>query len=661
VSDATASAAVLTAETCPFGDAIVDPGATATVAGFSWLRDCLATLDPALRAPAVERPASVVFLFGHARRTLADRDLEILFCLGGKLEWLRVYVVPGDLPLRMNRLSLLAASAVLDLVCDALWLKDPRFTVPLRVDATGHLLVNLLPLPVSAPVFDSTWSRSRHVSFSSGDAATVAASDVKDVVPAAPAGVVPVAAAAAPGGAAPAPSHLSARDAHSVLSAGVHLPAVFSRLHRTYAYPGAAHLLHLPKDAGCLDAAIAPALRRVTEILAVCPGARSRPPRAFVTLPRPAVLNDNVAIDLAEASGRGRFLHEIELGTRLSRCVVVPEKEAPTIVRALISVWICVYGAMRWLLSDLGREFHKALVHTLGERFNVSVNLTVCQSAWSNGICERQNGVVKHMVVYLASDHPSASVHEHLDHSCFSKKSLAVHGRALPFQLATVSQPRLPSVLSDDLPNRQESHLPTEADLARTVALLAASRADFARAEASHSVRRALNRPVPGDPGRVFSAGSVVRYSEKAQASSRHGMHCPATVVSHSGRVAGMLQSGEYKTRNASDMENFDAADPAPSHAAEPGVVGAALSALRNAVLPPGAASASVSAIARPSPLLSPSVPPLGRLDPAAAVALVVMGDSLAARHASVPPGVLSAGEGLVAEVDAAGLAASFA
>ena len=102
-------------------------------------------------------------------------------------------------------------------------------------------------------------------------------------------------------------------------------------------------------------------------------------------------------------------------------------------------------------------------------------------------------------------------------------------------------------------------------------------------------------------------------------------------------------------------MELFDAADPAPSQAADPGVVGAALSALRNAVLPPGAAPASVAAVAPPVPLLAPPVPPLGRLDPAAAVALVVMGDSVASRHASVPPSVLSEGAALVAAVDAAG------
>jgi len=307
----------------------------------------------------------------------------IPICLGGQLERLGDYVVPGDLPLLLSRPALRAAMAVLDLVCDSRWLKNRRVMVTLRVDATGHLLVNLLPLPVSSALVALMRSRSRHVSFSPAPPAEVSVSDVAADNPAAAAGTptvvdaVPDAAAgaasagassspfahssapalsaggvarhvaAAPGGAYCAPSRLSPRDARAVLSAGVHLPAVLYQLHRPYANLGAARLLHLLRDAGCSDAAIAPALRRVTEVSAVCRASSSRPPRAVVTLTRPTAFNDTVAVDLAEVTGRGRFLHMIDLGTRLSRCVVVADKKAPTIVRTLLSVWICVYEAMR--------------------------------------------------------------------------------------------------------------------------------------------------------------------------------------------------------------------------------------------------------------------------------------------------------------------------
>jgi len=154
-----------------------------------------------------------------------------------------------------------------------------------------------------------------------------------------------------------------------------------------------------------------------------------------------------------------------------------------------------------------------------------------------------------------------------------------------------------------------------------------------------------------------YSAGSLVRYWEQSQASSCRGMHRPATVVPQTGRVVRLLHGGEYKTRSASDAEQFDAADSVPSHTADPGVVGAALSGLSNVVLRPAGASETLGAVASRAPLPAPSVPSLERLDPEAAVGLIVLGASVAARHAFVSPADLAEGAALLAAVDAARLA----
>lgn len=382
------------------------------------------------------------------------------------------------------------------------------------------------------------------------------------------------------------------------------------------------------------------AVQRVTDTCDVCRATRSRPLRSVVTTPRRSAFNDTLAIDLAELAGRGQFLHAVDLGTRLSRCVIVGDEEATTIVRALLSPWVCVYGAARCLLMDPGREFHNSLLRIFAERFNIAVYVPAAQSAWSSGICERHNGVVKHMVVCLAADYPSASFQELQDHACFAKNSLSVHGCASLFQLATGSQPRVPSALSDAMPAMQAGHLPKQEDLARTVAMLAASRAAFSRAEASQSVRRALNRRVPGDPGRVYQPGGVVRYWEQSQSTLRCGMHGPAVVVSQDGRVVRVRHGGAYKTRNASDVQPFHGPDPAPSPAADTGVVGAALSALRQAAAPPGSAPA-----ATPVPA-------------AAAVALVVDGVGRATTPADAPACLVTQGRLLADAADTADIAA---
>lgn len=140
-----------------------------------------------------------------------------------------------------------------------------------------------------------------------------------------------------------------------MLSSGPQLAAVLKGLHRTYAHPGADRLLFLLKEAGCNEAAIGPTFRQVTAACGACRAARLRPPRTIVTMPRRTAFNDAIAMDLEELTGRGRFLHIIDLGTRLSKCVVVTDKEATTIVRALLSHCICVFGAPRVVLFCPGR------------------------------------------------------------------------------------------------------------------------------------------------------------------------------------------------------------------------------------------------------------------------------------------------------------------
>lgn len=601
-----ASASVLTATARTVGDVVIDPGATVTVVCADWLDAYVAALPEDLRQTVVSEAASVLFRFGDARTTMAGAQWEVAVLLGSDVRRLKTHVVPGGLPLLLSRPALKAARALIGMEDDTIWLKDMGIFLPVYVGKTGHMRVNELPPAVCSAL--PVVNRSRRVSLAPlprfhatvptdtgtarvGGAASAPATATATVDAATPTTVASPTVEPADGDAAAPvfPAALRPRDALEVIKAGPQLAAVIKGLHRTYAHTGADRLLALFREAGCRDAAIAPAVRQVTAACGSCRATRSRPPRSVVTLPRPTLFNDTVAMDLAEVTRRGVFLHIIDLVTRVSRCVVIPEKEAPNVVRALLSCWICFYGACRVMLSDSGREFHNALMCILSERFNIRVNVTSAQSAWSNGICERHSGVIKHMVGALSKDCAEASLQELLEHARFANNFLAVHGCASPFQLSTNSQPRLPSVLSDDLPAMQEGHIPTEAHLARTVAMLAASPAAFSRAEASQSARRALKRRAPGDPGRVYSPGDVVRYWEQAKASDRRGMHGPAKVVSQAGRVVRLFHGGECKTRNASDVELFPAPNPPASPSLDVGVVGAALFALCHAAGPCGA------------------------------------------------------------------------
>ena len=425
---------VLAAGAVPVGVAIIDPGATATLVGADWLRAYLGALPQRMRRQAVRRPASVLFCFGDNRTTLADSHWVIPVLLGGTVRLLGTHVIPGPLPLLLSRPSLRAAQAVLDLEADSLWLKDSHVSVPLKVDSTGHLTLSLLPPreheALAAASRRADRRRSPPRSRATRSARTAAAETAREVgaaqrmaaaaaaatAAAAEAAAAEAAAAAAPAvtspamaaprprlspasprpraprrrGAAGAATRQGAAAASGVFSltapslAGIttaNLPAALTHLHRMYAHPGADRLIHLLRAGGLTTSRCAAVARQVTAACSTCRSLRPRPARTVVTLPRPTVFNDTVALDLAELAGRGRFLHLVDLGTRLSQCVVVADKEATTIVRAILDRWVVIYGAPRCVLSDPGAEFHNELFRTMAERFSVRVEATAAQSA----------------------------------------------------------------------------------------------------------------------------------------------------------------------------------------------------------------------------------------------------------------------------------------
>lgn len=137
----------------------------------------------------------------------------------------------------------------------------------------------------------------------------------------------------------------------------------------------------------------------------VCKKTAPRPTRPLVTVPRDLKFNDTLSADLGHAAATGWFLHVIDLVTRVSKAVALPNKEAPTVARALLSGWIVHHGARRALLADPGPEFSSAVWRILAERHTIVVLSTAAQAHWSNGIVEQHNQTLKTMVIRMAVDH----------------------------------------------------------------------------------------------------------------------------------------------------------------------------------------------------------------------------------------------------------------
>lgn len=226
--------------------------------------------------------------------------------LGGIVRRFKTHVISGSHLLLLIRAALKAARGVLDIEDGTLYMMDLRVLMSLDVDGTGHMHINLLPLPTLFALSVDATMRDRRVSFAPSpelfSAAQIVspppvadggtATQATDNRPLGSAGLAPPAPPVAPPGAtanagANGGPVLGRRDSLAVLKAGLRLKAVLEGLHRTYAHPGADRLFPLLHDAGCRDAAIAPMARQVTAAWSASRATRPRPPRAVVTLPRP--------------------------------------------------------------------------------------------------------------------------------------------------------------------------------------------------------------------------------------------------------------------------------------------------------------------------------------------------------------------------------------
>lgn len=519
---------------CLTGHAIIDPGATATVAGERWVRAYKGALHPDERATCRVEPADVLFRFGDGVGQACKTVAFIPICIGGGGYQLRVHVVPGDLPLLLSLVSLRRARAVLDLEANTIFLKDSGVTVPLRVNKAGHL--TLLVLPRTAPGAPPAHS-------------TLAAA------------------------VEPTTGSSSRAPPPAIVPGQANLSSVAERLHRTYGHAGAGRLSHMLHTAGCSDPALHAAVAAAVSKCRACQLAEPAPHHPVVALPRSSRFNETVAMDLASIRGLGTFAHFIDLGTRLSRCVAIPNKLGPTVVRAFLDTWICVYGAPRVVLGDGGGEFQSDLFRLLGERFNITVTATAAQAAWSNGICERHNAVVKRTVETLQSDYPDATFQDLLSHAAFSKNNLAVHNAATPFQLVTGSLPRLPSILSDNLPAMHTLGAREDGHLLTTLNMLASSRAAFSRAEADQSLRRALNRPPDRNSNAVWPLGTLVDYWVDDLNPDRRGWRGPATVAGQAGKQVRLRHGATWTTRHSKCLRLRPSVPDELPHSA-PGAVG---------------------------------------------------------------------------------------
>ena len=465
--------------------AILDSGATSSVAGRVWLECYLGSLSVDSVNYVHYTKSSNSFKFGSGQIFHSLYRVSIPANIGTKKVNIETDIVEADIPLLLSRKAMKKASTNINFMED----KVSMFGEDLDVVVTesGHYA---LPLNEQSKIMKKLEEGNPKVTLS---LVTVDPADKKKVA---------------------------------------------IKLHSQFSHPSARNLIKLVVGAGWgNDHELINQITKVSEECKICQEYKKPTPRPIAGLPMATEFNEVVAMDLKYINGDW-ILHLIDHVSRFSAAAYVRSKKPEEIIENIFQIWISVFGPPKRFLSDNGGEFNNKMFRDLCESFNIRVLTTAAEAPWSNGLCERHNAVLGDMLLKtLAENHCNKKTA--LCWVIHAKNSLAnVHGFT-PYQLAIGYTPKLPSNLFNEPPALESSE--SKSVLNHLNAIAAARRA-FVEADSSERIKRALRHNIRPSNNTKFYPGESVYY-KRADSKKWKG---PGKVIGQDGQQVLIKHGGIY-------------------------------------------------------------------------------------------------------------------
>ena len=281
------------------------------------------------------------------------------------------------------------------------------------------------------------------------------------------------------------------------------------KLHLRFCHTPAEKLKRLLESTEEYDDEVLKLVDQVSENCRTCKIYKKAPPRPVVGMPLSSDFNHTVAMDLITFDEKW-VLHLIDTFSRYSQGEVVKSKDKDVIADALLKAWVSHFGQPRRFLADNGGEFSNKVYAELCEQFNIEMAQTAAESPFSNGICERHNGVLKLSILKTIED-THCSLQTALCWAVAAKNSLHGHNGYTPNQLVFGKNTNYPTVLTNKLPALK----PTEASsktVGDNLSALHSARKEFIKAECSEKIKRALSHNVRTASNARFENGDKVYY-----------------------------------------------------------------------------------------------------------------------------------------------------
>ncbi|CAL4061416.1 unnamed protein product [Meganyctiphanes norvegica] len=262
------------------------------------------------------------------------------------------------------------------------------------------------------------------------------------------------------------------------------------------------------------------------------------PPRPVVCIPMASEFNEAVSMDL-KIYGKYYFLVIVDMATRFCAATVVQNKCPSTIITGLFTSWITTFGAPKKILTDNGREFNNSEMRALGEAFNIKIMTTAAESPWSNGICERLNGVLGILVNKIIFD-VKCDIRMALAWAVSARNAYDNNSGFSPNQLVFGFNPAIPDIFHNKLPGFEE--VTSSEIVRRNLNALHVARHEFVKVESDERIRRALRHNVRNTEVKDLHNGDAVFYKRNNEQRWRG----PGSVIGRDGKQVLVKHSGDF-------------------------------------------------------------------------------------------------------------------
>ena len=310
------------------------------------------------------------------------------------------------------------------------------------------------------------------------------------------------------------------------------------KLHHQFGHPTAAKLKTLIKNAGVANKELEKAVDKYSDSCDTCRRFKKPTPRPIVSLPMATKFNETLAMDL-KVYGSCYFLVFVDLATRYCGASIINNKRPSTIIKCLFIHWISLFGPPKQILSDNGCEFNNGEMREMGEAFNIKILTTSAESPWSNGVCERLNGVLGDSVDKIVHD-TACDLSVALAWAVSARNALSNSLGFSPNQLVFGFNPVFPNIYSNKPPANESPSVSKM--VIDNLSAMQCAREEFLKKESSERLKRAMRHNVRSTNVDDLQNGDAVYY-KRGDSKEWRG---PGVVIGRDGKQVLVKHGGIY-------------------------------------------------------------------------------------------------------------------